>query len=101
MGISARIDTEGVVSEYWDMESSQTSNQLEHIGRFASDIELEYQDTSANIDSQAMMINDPLNRVMQIQKQNSSLSQILNQSDIPDDAAGLASDDGSADPLDH
>ena len=44
------------------MESSQTSNQLENIGRFASDIELEYQDSSVNLDSQVMMIGDPLNR---------------------------------------
>ena len=65
IGIAARVDTDGVVSEYWDMESSQTSNQLENIGRFASDIELEYQDSSVvNLDSQVTMINDPLNRVM-------------------------------------
>ena len=42
LGISGRIDTEGVVSEYWDMDSSQASNQLENIGRFAVDNDLDY-----------------------------------------------------------
>ena len=50
IGMAQRVDTDGVVSEYWDMESSQTSNQLDNIGRFASDIELEYQDSGINLD---------------------------------------------------
>ena len=37
LGVSGRIETDGVMSEYWDMDSSQASNQLENIGRFAAE----------------------------------------------------------------
>ena len=53
-----------MVSEYWDMDSSQASNQLENIGRFAAEnndmMMGDYQDASS-LDHQAMVINNPLN----------------------------------------
>ena len=46
LGISGRVDTEGMVSDYWDMNSSQASNQLENIGRFATENnDLEFNDS--------------------------------------------------------
>ena len=79
LGISGRVDTEGMVSDYWDMNSSQASNQLENIGRFATENnDLEFNDSQNNLDSQVMVITDPINRVPQIlDKQGSVLSQIL------------------------
>jgi len=60
------LDTDGVVSEYWDLESSQTSNQLENIGRFVN--QNDEQDSSMNLDSHITMINDPLNRVIKVNR---------------------------------
>ena len=79
LGISGRVDTEGMVSDYWDMNSSQASNQLENIGRFATENnDLEFNDSQNNLDSQVMVITDPINRAPQIlNKQGSVLSQIL------------------------
>ena len=79
LGISGRVDTEGMVSDYWDMNSSQASNQLENIGRFATENnDLEFNDSQNNLDSQVMVITDPINRAPQIlDKQGSVLSQIL------------------------
>jgi len=58
--LGQRIDTDGAVSEYWDMESSQASAQLDTIGRFNTENDFEYRnDSSANLDSQVIMINEP------------------------------------------
>lgn len=76
---------DGAVSEYWDLESSQASNQLENIGRFVNqnDFDPDNQDSSLNLnlDSQITLINDPLNKVVKVDRQNSVLSQILDNSD--------------------
>lgn len=61
--MSGRLDTDGVVSEYWDMDSSQASNQLENIGRFAAESHelMDYAEGSSSmlLDSQVMMISNP------------------------------------------
>ena len=95
LGISGRIETDGVVSEYWDMESSQASNTLDNLGRFAMDNEISYQDSSINLDSQVMIINDPSgnNRAaVKATKQNSVLSQILNNSGSREKKEGVSND---------
>ena len=80
------------------MDSSQASNQLENIGRFATDNNLEeYQDSSSmNLDSQVMVINNPANRLSQIGKQNSILSQIIDDSDLIDKRKGDDPDGGES-----
>ena len=81
LGVAGRVDTDGAGTDYWDMNSSQASGQLENIGRFADGLnDFEYRNDSMNLDSQVMMINDPTNKDQLLRQNSGSISQILDSS---------------------
>ena len=80
--MAGRIDTEGAMSDYWDLESSHMadSQHMGQIGKITSD-EHDYSDvylrqnSESKIDAQ-LMIQDPSNKAQRFQKK----SQLKNQS---------------------
>ena len=76
-----RVDTEGAMSDYWDLESSHASQQLNQIGRLGTDdqeyTQINFEDMHSDLKlsdrrlDSGVMIRDPLEKVQRLGKQTS------------------------------